>query len=178
LDRDGVLIENVSTYVRTWEEVAPFEYSTTCLRRLKDAGFLLFVVTNQAIVGKGLMPLETIESLHAQIMSKVDPEGLVSKSYLCPHAPHEECDCRKPLPGSLLRAAAEFGVDLSASFMVGDAISDAEAGLAAGTKAIMVRTGRGRGQEAELLDHDLTVVDDLPSAVDLILAYDLTLGSL
>jgi D-glycero-D-manno-heptose 1,7-bisphosphate phosphatase len=170
LDRDGVLIENVPSYVRKWEEVEIFPFSTESLRRLADAGFALFVVTNQAIVGRGIMTLHEIKSLHGRIMQAVDPEGLVSKSYLCPHGPDDDCDCRKPLPGSLLRAAEEFGVDLASSFMVGDAVSDAEAGLAAGTRAIMVRTGRGLSQ-IELLDgHDVTVVDDLSAAVDLILA--------
>lgn len=168
LDRDGVLIENIPTHVRTWEEVSIFPYSTASLERLHAAGYFLFVITNQAIVARGGMSHEAMESLHERIMASVDPSGLVTKSYLCPHG-EGECDCRKPRPGSLLKAAEEFGVLLTESFMVGDAVTDAQAGLSAGVKPIMVRTGRGLHEETKLGDLKVPVVDNLESATEVIL---------
>lgn len=156
--------------MRTWDEVDIFPYSTDCLRRLKEAGFSLFVVTNQAVVGRGQMRLDVIESLHQRIMAAVDPEGFVSESFLCPHAPEENCDCRKPLPGSLLRAADKYDIDLTGSFMVGDAVTDIEAGRAAGVSPIMVLTGRGRTESELLPDGAATIVRSLVEATELILS--------
>ena len=166
LDRDGVLIENVSTYVRTWDDVCAFPYTTSSLDRLKELGFQVFVVTNQAIVGRGLMSLETVQDLHRKIIELVDPHHVITKSYLCPHHPDENCLCRKPLPGSLVAASQEFGIDLSRSFMVGDAISDVEAGINAGTQAILVKTGRGKTQAELLTNPHVPIVDNLSDAVD------------
>ena len=88
--------------------------------------------------------------------------------YLCPHRPDAGCDCRKPEPGMLLQAAAELGLDLPASVMIGDALSDAQAGQRAGTRAILVRTGRGQGQLAQMTPAErrhVPVVADLAEAL-------------
>ncbi len=170
LDRDGVLIENVSTYVRRWDEVEIYPYSVESLRRLKEAGLPVFVITNQSIVGRGGIDFATIDSLHQKIMEAVDPHHAVVKSYLCPHAPEENCDCRKPQPGSLFRAAKEFNIDLDRSFMVGDAVSDVLAARAAGVKPLIVKSGRGLAQIQKMELGLAEVTENLETAVSLILA--------
>lgn len=163
------MIENVSTYVREWDEVQVFPFTTACLTRLHEAGYLLFVITNQAIVGKGLLSLETIQHLHNRIIEAVDPSSFIAESYVCPHTDAENCDCRKPKPGSFFRAAEKYNLDLDRSFMIGDGASDAEAGLNAGVKPVLVRTGRGHAQEPHVDRERVTVVDSLVEATDLIL---------
>lgn len=169
LDRDGVLIENIPSYVKTWDEVDIYPYSTDSLNRLHAAGLPIFIVTNQSIVGRGRMTLDAIEGLHSRIMNAVDPEQVVAKSYLCPHAPEDECDCRKPLPGSLLQAAKEFNIDLSRSYMVGDAVSDVLAARAAGVTPIILQSGRGKAEIAKMEPGLATISENLSTAVDLIL---------
>lgn len=168
LDRDGVLIENVSTYVRTWDEVHIFPFTQKSLEKLKSLGLPVFVITNQALIGKGVISLNEAQLLHNRIIESVDPHHAILKSYLCPHRSEDNCLCRKPLPGSLIAAAKEFNIDLSRSFMVGDGISDVEAGLNAGTKAILVRTGRGEEESKRLENKNVPVVANLAEAVDYI----------
>lgn len=174
LDRDGVLIENRDGYVRSWDDVELFDQAREALALVKDSPYVVVVVTNQAGVGRGVMTLDHVESLNERILDAFRQQGAeILAAYLCPHHPDEQCECRKPNPGMLLQAAREHGLDLSRSYMVGDAVSDLEAGQAAGARGLMVRTGRGRAQEA-LLDSsahpDWRVVDDLLSAVRLILS--------
>lgn len=165
-----MLIENVASYVKSWAEVEIYPFSTESLDRLKAAGFPIFIVTNQSIVGRGRMTLEAIETLHDQIMAAVDVNHAVVKSYLCPHAPEENCDCRKPLPGSLYQAAQEYGVDLKSSFMVGDAVTDVLAAKAAGVRPIILQSGRGKAEIAKMEPGIATISENLASAVDLILS--------
>lgn len=166
LDRDGVLIENVPTYVRDWSQVEVFPGSLAACQRLCEAGYRLVMVTNQSGVGRGIVAREAVDAVNARLLAELG----IDVAYVCPHSPHEGCDCRKPLPGMLHRAAQEHGIDLAASWMVGDAGSDMAAAAAAGARGVMVRTGRGREQEATLETIDWPVVDDLTAAVDRILA--------
>lgn len=151
-DRDGVLIENRSDYVKSWEEVEIFPFAIDALKEVEKAGYLSIVVTNQAIVAKGGMTYDHVEKLNTRIVSTFIENGArITAAYFCPHVDADDCDCRKPKPGMLLRAAKEFEVDLNRSIMIGDAISDMRAGEAAGTACTMVRTGRGVAQEEEML---------------------------
>ena len=170
LDRDGVLIANIETYVRSWEQVEIFPYSAPALRQISEAGFATVVVTNQSIVGRGIMSFEDIQRLHFAIMAEIlEQGGVVDASYICPHGPEDECACRKPKPGMLTDAARDLGLDLAKSFMIGDALTDMQAAEAAGVKGILVRTGRG--EEQSQLERDLTfpIVSDLEKALALIL---------
>lgn len=169
LDRDGVLIENVHTYVRRWEEVEVFDQAVEACRLITERGVPIFVVTNQAGVGRGILGLEEVEALNRRILGVFEAQGArFTGAYLCPHHPDDGCDCRKPLPGMLLRGAREHGVDLSGAVMVGDAETDLQAGEAAGCTGILVRTGRGAAQETTMLQkgqEGFLVYDDLLSAV-------------
>ena len=128
VDRDGVLIDNVDAYVRSWEDVGVYEQAVTALLRLNGAQFEVVVVTNQSAVGRGLVPLEVIADVNRRVLEKFEARGVrFAGAYLCPHAPEEGCDCRKPQPGMLLAAARDLNLDLTQSYMVGDAVTDINA---------------------------------------------------
>lgn len=148
LDRDGVLIENRSDYVRVWSHVDILPMTVEALAGLHEKGFKIIVVTNQSAIGRGLMSLETAQDINNRLVKTIrERGGWIDAVYMCPHQPQDRCQCRKPQPGLLLQAARELSLDLSASWMVGDAWSDLLAGQSAGVQGtIMVRTGRGSGQ--------------------------------
>ncbi|MDR2724936.1 MAG: HAD family hydrolase [Candidatus Adiutrix sp.] len=172
LDRDGTLNQDKG-YVHLWADWEWLPGAPEALAKLKGAGFRLVVVTNQAGVAKGLYTENAVRELH--LLANRDLAGRVPAAldafYYCPHHPHYTgpCSCRKPAPGLIERAAAEHGLDPARSFMVGDKLSDAAAGLAAGCRSILVLTGHGRA-EAAAAPPDLPVAGDLAGAVRLILA--------
>ncbi|MCD6351022.1 MAG: HAD-IIIA family hydrolase, partial [Armatimonadetes bacterium] len=99
----------------------------------------LVVATNQSIIGRGIVTQATLEHIHQQMLAEIRQHGgRIDRIYYCPHAPWENCSCRKPRPGLLLRAAEEMGLDLSKSWFIGDRLSDLEAGRAAGTHTVLI----------------------------------------
>lgn len=149
LDRDGVVIENCSNYVRSWADVELFPQALEALAAVRDTPRRIVLVTNQSAVGRGIISREAAEAINEQLLAEIRRAGgRIDAVYMCPHGPSDGCDCRKPRPGLLLRAAAELDIDLPRSIMIGDALSDVEAGQAAGVgQSILLRTGRGRDQE-------------------------------
>lgn len=176
LDRDGVLNENRADYVRTWQQVAFLPGVFQAMQRLAASPFVVVVVTNQSAVGRGLMSAETLAAINQGIVREVQQAGgRIDAVYACPHAPADGCDCRKPQPGMLLAAAQALHIDLARSYLVGDAVSDMEAGLAVGCQPVLVRTGRGTNQIARLAVGGLIgtpVVADLVAAVTWILSRE------
>jgi D-glycero-D-manno-heptose 1,7-bisphosphate phosphatase len=148
LDRDGVFIENRANYVRSWEDVEFFPQALAALARFREIPYKIIVVTNQSAVGRGIMTWETAVDLNNRILEVVrEANGRIDASYLCPAKPGTNDPCRKPRPGMLLQAAQEHHLDLSQSTMIGDALTDIQAGQAAGVKqAILLLTGRGAAQ--------------------------------
>lgn len=172
LDRDGVLNQNRADYVRTWGQVEFLPGVFEALRRLAGSPFMVVVVTNQSAVGRGLMTCEGLEDINQGIVQQVQRAGgRIDAVYACPHRPDEGCSCRKPRPGMLLQAAQDLAIDLERSYLIGDAVSDMQAGLAAGCRPVMVRTGRGATQVTGLAAAglDVPVVADLVAAVARIL---------
>jgi D-glycero-D-manno-heptose 1,7-bisphosphate phosphatase len=180
LDRDGTVAEEVG-YVNHVSRVRLLPGSAGALRRIRSAGFLAVVVTNQAGVARDYFEESLVGQVHRRLEELLRAEGAsLDAIYYCPHHPREgappyrrECDCRKPRPGMLLRAARELDIDLSRSYMVGDGIVDVGAGRAAGATTILVLTGYGRGH-LEHRRHRWSVepdhvAEDLPAAVDWIL---------
>ena len=126
LDRDGTLIEE-REYLRQPEEVAIFPGAAAALKKLQDAGFLLFVVSNQSGVGRGYFTLADVEAVHAHLARELAREGVqFEKIYFAPEAPDQPSRGRKPSPQFLFDARDEFGVDLARSFMIGDKLIDLE----------------------------------------------------
>lgn len=173
LDRDGVIIENRSDYVKSQAEVCFLPRTFAALRQLRGSGYAVVVVTNQSAVGRGIISLEQATAINHHVIAEIAAHGgRVDGCYVCPHRPDERCGCRKPAPGLLLRAAAELGLDLARSYLVGDALTDIAAGRAVGARGVLVLTGRGQEQAALLRGApaaDCPVADDLLAALDYIL---------
>jgi D-glycero-D-manno-heptose 1,7-bisphosphate phosphatase len=176
LDRDGVVCENRVDHVKSWDEFRFIPGSLTALRMLREHGLRTFVVTNQAIVRRGIVGPHVIDDIHSRMTRHVvEHGGALDGIAYCPHDDGDGCDCRKPQPGMLTRLASVRRVDLSRAYMVGDAWTDMAAGRAAGCRCVLVRTGRGAAQQAlpgapNHLAHQ--IVDDLYSAVEWILAEE------
>ena len=148
LDRDGVIIENRPDYVRSWSDVTIYPQAMAALVRISSSPFKIVIVTNQSAVGRGLIPLSVAEDINARLVSEIHHAGgRVNGVFMCPHAPGEDCPCRKPRPGLLLQAAQALSLDMGRSILIGDALSDLQAGLAAGVnKVVLVRTGRSASE--------------------------------
>ncbi|HNT22725.1 MAG TPA: HAD family hydrolase [Anaerolineales bacterium] len=170
LDRDGVIIENCTNYVRTWQDVSVLPGALEALASLSTSPYKIIIITNQSAIGRGILPIETAHEINRRLVQIIgEAGGRVDGVYLCPHAPQDHCPCRKPQPGLLLQAAQELSLDIPRSTLVGDAWSDLQAGRAAGVpQRILLRTGRGHDQlllpPPPGLD-DFQVCDDLHAAV-------------
>lgn len=144
LDRDGVINR---AFVRDGKPYPPAnveefeilpEVGEAC-RRLKRAGFFLIVATNQPDVGRGTQPLATVEAMHAKMCAALPIDRI--EACFHPGKGASDCDCRKPKPGMLLRAARELGIDLARSWMVGDRWRDIDCGHAAGCRTVFIDYG-------------------------------------
>ncbi|HZE98902.1 MAG TPA: HAD family hydrolase [Planctomycetota bacterium] len=176
LDRDGTLIVERG-YITVPEGVELIPGAAAAVTQLRKAGWKVFVVTNQGSVAKGMITEEELGLIHFRMISLLAEQGAeLDGIYYCPHHPDGdqiqysvECDCRKPRPGMLERAASEHGLDLDACVMIGDTVRDIEAGHSTGGKAVLVLTGHGPDsvQEEHGADH---VADDLAAAALWLLA--------
>ena len=172
LDRDGVIIENRSDYVKSWSEVSFLPQAFEALRRLGQSRYAVVLVTNQSVVGRRIIPLDRAVEINRCVVAEIEAAGgRVDAAYLCPHHPEDGCECRKPAPGMLLRAAEELELDLARSYAIGDAASDLRAARSAGVKGILVLTGRGKEELSSMGDGTGgPVVADLNAAVAYLLA--------
>ncbi len=170
LDRDGTIMEDAN-YLGDVNRVVMIDGAVEALKRLQDAGYRLFVVTNQSGVGRGYFTSEAVARIHAHLDTIFAGGGVrIQQYYVCPHHPDDNCDCRKPKPRFLIEAAREYGLDLAACFMVGDRPSDIGAGRAAGTQTVLVLTGAGRESVAGHIQEADYVASDIVEAADWILA--------
>lgn len=137
-DRDGVLIYD-SGYLSSPNQVTLLRDVPAVLRRLRYLGFRIVVITNQSGIGRGLFTRSEAAAVADRLTEALAEQGVsVDATYFCPHSPDDDCDCRKPKPGMLQRAAQELKLDLSGSFMIGDRVSDCEAAQAAGCQPILL----------------------------------------
>lgn len=148
LDRDGVIVENRPDYIRSWADVHIFPQALEALINARIAPYKVIIVTNQSAVGRGIISLSEAEAINQRLVAEIKAAGgQIDAVLMCPHAPQENCACRKPRPGLLLQAAELYSIDLKNSILIGDAVSDLLAGQAAGVqKTVLVRTGRGVDQ--------------------------------
>jgi D-glycero-D-manno-heptose 1,7-bisphosphate phosphatase len=177
MDRDGTLTEEVG-YVNHPSRLRLLPRSGAAVRRLNQAGVAVVVVTNQAGIARGYFSPEVLTAVNAALVSQLKDEGAhLDGLYVCPHHPTEGeapyrlvCDCRKPKPGLLLRAASDLGLDLGRSTLVGDKGSDLVAARAVGARAVLVLTGYGLGEweygRSALPVQPDHVADDLLGAAD------------
>ena len=152
LDRDGT----INKYVGFLHNIDDFELidgTAEAIRKINKSGYLAIIVTNQPVVARGEITVEELENIHRKMETLLGINGAyVDAIYYCPHHPHKgykgeipelkiNCNCRKPKPGMLLKAARDFNIDLSKSWMIGDSENDIKAGIAAGCKTVLIGNG-------------------------------------
>jgi D-glycero-D-manno-heptose 1,7-bisphosphate phosphatase len=153
IDRDGTLAHEVG-YVNDVSRFRLFPWSVEAVRLVNRSGFAAVMVTNQAGVARGYFPEAAIQEVHAALGAALaDGAARLDGVYYCPHHPQageppyrRDCDCRKPRPGLLTRAAAELDLALGESWVVGDRLGDLQVAWAVGARGAMVKTGYGRGE--------------------------------
>jgi D-glycero-D-manno-heptose 1,7-bisphosphate phosphatase len=175
LDRDGTINEEVD-YLDDPDRLRLIPGAAEAIRLLNNAGILVIVVSNQAGVGRGYFSTATVEAIHQQLAKQLVKHGAcVDAIYYCPHHPNEGCECRKPRPGMLLQAARKHGIDTRRAFIVGDKVSDLDAGRRVGCQTVLVLTGygeqaRGMSKNCNFQPHHISA--DLYDAVKWILAEE------
>jgi histidinol-phosphate phosphatase family protein len=147
LDRDGVINRNPPNkgYVRKWAEFTFIPNARKAIRELTESGYRIIVITNQAGIGRGLYSEQSLADIHSRMVDEISKTGgTIDAVYYCPHHPDAGCECRKPKPGMLIRAAREHNIELSNAYLIGDVPTDIEAGQRVGTTTLLVLTGLGQ----------------------------------
>ena len=178
LDRDGTLSEERG-YIDRLELIEIFPWTSDAIRLLNRAGFVVVVVTNQSAIGRGIIDLPFLQTVHDAFDRHLARSGArVDRYYYCPHHPDAPlpeyrmvCRCRKPGPGMIEQATTDLGLDPSRSFMVGDRLIDVACGHAAGVKSLLVRSGHSahRGEAPPGLSEPDAILNNLMEAVGWIL---------
>ena len=171
LDRDGVLNECRVVDGKPYppESIDSFRIlpgAAEACAKLKQAGFALVVVTNQPDVGRGTQTMDAVEAMHDILRANLPLDAV----YVCTHGSDSECDCRKPKPGMLIRAADDLGIDLASSFMVGDRWRDVDCGYAAGCQTVFI----DYGYDERLRREPNAIVVDIAQAAEYVLGHSLS----
>ncbi len=175
LDRDGTICEEVG-YLNHISRFRMFAFAAGAIRRLNGAGVPVVVVTNQSGVGRGLFPESFLQQVNAEMTRQLAAaEAKLDAIYYCPHTAETDCNCRKPKPAMLERAAREHHLDLRRSLVVGDRYADIELARRVGARSILVETGYGRGElewcSAHWPSQPDHIAEELSHAVDWILRH-------
>lgn len=172
LDRDGTINRERADYVKSWDEYEWLPGALAALAALAQLNVPILIVTNQSVIGRGILSADDLAAIHARVRAEAAAAGArIDQFLVCPHAPTDACSCRKPKPGLLLQAAVEYKLDLARCVFIGDSVTDLLASAAVGCPCVLVRSGR----QGSVLDSMLaelapklaatTVVDDLGAAV-------------
>ncbi len=167
LDRDGVINRDSAAFVKSAVEWVPLPGSIAAIAALSGAGYTVTIASNQSGLARGLFARDALRAMHRKLRKLVAGEGgSVGRIVVCPHGPDDGCDCRKPLPGLLLRLAHHYGTGLSGVPVIGDSLRDLQAAIAIGARPLLVRTGNGRKAEASLPADigEIEIFDDLAAA--------------
>ena len=175
LDRDGVINEDRVDYIKSWEEFRFIKGVRQALKKIHQAGIPVVVITNQSVIGRGLVTEGGLSVIHDRMCQAVQKSGgRITKIYYCPHYPNDHCRCRKPRIGMLKKAAKELDLDLKKCLFIGDSLKDIQAGNRAGCRTVLVQTGQGGESLKKILTGKTRirpdwVCDDLAAATTLIL---------
>lgn len=166
LDRDGVINEDSDDYIKTIDEWIPLANSIEAIQRLKQAGFLVAIATNQSGLSRGYYDETTLDAMHQKMTDLLTPQSVDYIAY-CPHQNHHECECRKPKAGMLVEILQRFELDASQALMVGDSLRDWQAANILDMAYAQVKTGKGeRTLSQGKLPNDIPIYDDLSALVD------------
>ena len=180
IDRDGTLIKDIP-YNANPELITLEYYAGEMLQQLKQRGYFLFIISNQSGIALGYFKEEDVYKMHQAIRRQLLPYGVQFDGvYYCPHLEGGtvkdyalDCECRKPKPGLILKAAKDFNVDVQASWMVGDILNDVEAGNAAGCNTILIDNGNETEWKLSTIRTPEYTVKDLKQATEIILKNEL-----
>ena len=168
LDRDGVINQDSDNFIKTVDEFIPLPGSVEAIAKLKHAGYIVFIATNQSGIFRGFYDATTLNAMHEKLAALLQKHNAeIDGIEYCPHGPDENCDCRKPKIGMYLTIAKQLGLtDYSDIIVVGDSLRDLQAAQAINAKPHLVRTGKGERtiQKGEGLD-GIPVYNDLADFV-------------
>lgn len=168
LDRDGTIIEDKG-YINDISLVEFFPNTISALNKLQDH-FLLFIITNQSGISKGIVSESEVITVNKYIENYLRKKDIsIYKTFFCPHKNEDNCDCKKPKPYFINQAAKNYNLDLSRSFIIGDHPSDIECGINAGVNTIYLLSGHGK-KHLDELKHDVTICKNINEASDFILS--------
>lgn len=180
IDRDGTI--NINTHhLNRVEDLQLISGAGEAIARLNNAGYPVIIITNQSAIARGLLTEEGLVEIHGKLKHQLSAHNAsIDGIYHCPHHPDYGdcaiCDCRKPAPGMLLQTANEHNIDLACSIMIGDSLTDVEAGWNAGCRAALVRTGSGENVLTKIDDNTRDRIDyignDLSDVVNWILSNE------
>lgn len=168
LDRDGVINKNPPNrgYVCSWNDFSFLPNALEAIHILTQCGYRIFLITNQAGIGKGIFTEKQLAGIHQRMLTEIDSNGgEIANIYYCPHHPDDGCPCRKPKTGMLLTAANEHGFNVTNSFFIGDSITDILAAQSAGVSPILVLTGHGRETFNYYIKSDSNVKTSIPEKI-------------
>jgi D-glycero-D-manno-heptose 1,7-bisphosphate phosphatase len=172
LDRDGVINQDSSEFVKSADEWLPLDGSIDAIAALSEGGFTIAVATNQSGLSRGLFDSTALTAIHRKMQDLVSAAGgRIDRVVVCPHGPDDDCDCRKPKPGLFYQLGEYYGIPLGGVPAVGDSLRDIQAAEAAGARPILVRTGNGQRAANSLPPalSDIEVFDDLAAAATALL---------
>lgn len=170
LDRDGVINKKApeGDYIKSWNEFVFLPGAIEAIKKLNEKGFLVIIVSNQRGIAKGLLTEDDLNDIHTKMQEELEKAGAkIDGIYYCPHDIKDHCNCRKPNPGLLIKAAKEWNIDINQSWMIGDQPSDIEAGKRAGCRTILIKNTLASSAPKEP-EPDLAA-KSLAEAVDMLL---------
>ncbi|OBZ14193.1 hypothetical protein A8L34_09540 [Bacillus sp. FJAT-27264] len=152
MDRDGVINRNIENgYVTSWDQFVWLPGAVESIAFLYKQSWNIFITTNQACIGKGIVDQREISGIHNCMQDELRRSGSkITQFYVCPHTSEMKCNCRKPKPGMLLEAKEEHSLDLSSCYFIGDSINDMIAANSVGCTTVLVRTGLGKSHEKNI----------------------------
>lgn len=152
LDRDGVINEERKDYVKNVNEFVIFEYVAQAINLLKKKGYLVIVITNQSAINRNLLSHHMLKKIHDTLENYLENHGTsLDGIFYCPHRPDEECLCRKPKPGLLLKASRDLDINLKNSWMIGDCEKDIEAAKSVGCNWILIKKDQNLFEAVKIL---------------------------
>jgi len=171
LDRDGVINHDSGGFIKSVDEWIPIAKSLEAIALFTKNGYQVVVITNQSGVGRGLYSDAILTDMHLKMTRMTEAAGgKISHIYYCPHLPDAGCECRKPKPGMLHQFSKDADIALDDIYFIGDSLRDIEAGIAAGAKSLLVKTGNGEKTLAANPDLHVPIFENLYDAAEYILS--------